>query len=136
MLAGSSLFVGIILFAIAGGAVFPNMFKLTAPLICRGTVSVESVEYSYKPGQIGWQRYVYCVDATGQKNEITYPSIFVTGLIASVVIFAVQFYRTRSTIFVNKTSLERLNDLADMQRKGQISEEEYQQRKSDIIAKL
>lgn len=84
--AGISLFVGFVIISVAVGAIFPSMHTLSAPLICSGEVKVESIRYSYKPGQVGWDNHIYCVEQ-GKKNEITLPMIGVTGLVASAIVF-------------------------------------------------
>lgn len=162
MAAGISLFVGFVIVAVAIGAIVPSMHKLTAPLICRGDVEVETIKYSYKPGQVGWQHYIYCVnEQTGEKKEITFPAIGVTGLVASAVIFAIIAYRMRSIIFFSQDSdphaadlkpkpvktngrkkkkegraLERLSELKKMRDQNLISAAEYERKKTEIMDEL
>ena len=152
---GISLFVGFIIVSIALGAIFPSIHKLTAPLICRGTVEVETVRYSYKPGQVGWQHTVYCVPEAGAKKDITFPAIGMTGLVASVIIFAYLAFRWRKELVVEQkdfgvlaadlkpkksgkkgSALERLAELKKMRDENLISEAEYDRKKQEIMNEL
>src|SRR5688572_19469804 len=98
MLAGISLFIGFVIISVAVGAIFPSMHKLTAPLICKGEVKVEVITYSYKPGQIGTDNHIYCLEEGGGQKEITFPAIGVTGLFYSAIIFVILLFRARKGV--------------------------------------
>lgn len=160
---GTSLFVGFIIVAIGIGAIFPSMHKLTAPFICNGEVQVESIRYSYKPGQVGWEHHIYCT-TDGAQKEITFPSIGMTGLVASAIIFAYLAFRWRNQMFLSDNSgspaadlkpaspspgvpkksnpkkqgspLERLSELKKMRDENLISEAEYERKKNEIMEEL
>jgi hypothetical protein len=157
---GISFFTGFIIVSIAIGAIFPSLHKLAAPLICRGEVQVESIRYSYKPGQVGWDNHIYC-STDGVKKEITLPAIGVTGLAASAILFAVLAFLWRDSLVVpvaadapstptqkkhstqgapkkNKrgTPLERLAELKQMREQNLVSESEYDRKKSEIMEEL
>ena len=55
-----SLFVGL-MFATAGVAVHPPLAFVATPFVCDGIAEVESQHYSYRPGQSGVTRTLWCV---------------------------------------------------------------------------
>lgn len=158
MLAGVSLFIGFVVIAVGLGAIFPSMHRLSVPLICRGEVKVESIRYSYKPGQVGWEHHIYCVnEQTGEEKEITFPAIGMTGLIASAILFVFFAFRVRKSLVlpgnfgelatdlkpqtVNQSSgkkkkaspLERMAELKKMRDANLILEAEYERKKAEIM---
>ncbi len=86
-----SLFVGIILCAVAAGAVFPGMNQFVAgPLVCRGTFQIHQDTYSYRPGSTDTFTTDYCVDAaTGEKQDVSTQTLVVAGLVDSAAIFVI-----------------------------------------------
>lgn len=152
MLAGVSLFIGFVIFSVAVGAIFPSIHKLTAPLICRGEVQVESIKYYPSSGGVGWKNHIYCMEQEQQK-EITFQAIGVTGLLASAIIFGLLVFRIRKSIplpdhfgelaadlkFENKnkgSALERMSELKKMRDENLISTVEYERKKADIMKEL
>ena len=158
ILAGVSLFIGFVVFAVGIGAIFPSMHKFTAPLICGGAVQVETTQYSYKPGQVGWEHHIYC-DSNGARKEITFPAIGVTGLIASLAIFIVLVIWMRRSVTLPAnfgelatdlqrdvkaassgkpagSALERLSQLKQMRDGNLITEAEYERKKAEIMKEL
>ncbi|MFT3890289.1 MAG: SHOCT domain-containing protein [Anaerolineales bacterium] len=159
ILAGVSLFLGYVVFSVGVGAIFPSLHKLSAPIICSGDVQLESVQYSYKPGQVGWERHIYCVNGSTRK-EITFPAIGVTGLFASLLMFIILAIWMRKTLTVpanfgelatdlqrekrsassitGKTgsAMERLSELKKMRDENLISDVEYQQKRTRIMDEL
>jgi len=153
-----SLFIGFIIVSVGIGALIPSMHKLTAPLICRGEVDVDTTSYSVRPGETYWEHTIYCIKDKGGVDEITFPAIGVTGLVASAIIFAFWAYRWRDTLIVkmdadyyavrekalkllnkkNKESspTERLTELKKMRDANLISEAEYDRKKSEIMEEL
>jgi hypothetical protein len=152
MLAGGSLFIGFVLISVAGGAIFPSMHKLTAPLICSGSVEIETLQYSYKPGQVGWEHHIYCASESGERKEITFPAIAVTGLIASAILFVIALIGMRNGIRLpenfgslatdlkrnkkNGSALDRLRELKKLYDENLISKAEYEQKKTEIMKEL
>jgi hypothetical protein len=157
MLAGGSLFIGFVIISTAVGAVFPSMHKLTAPLICRGNVEVESIQYSYKPGQVGWENHIYCAAESGERQEITFPAIGVTGIIASTIIFVIALVWMREGVTLPATfgslatdlkrkkkssggkdgsALERMSEVKKIYDQNLISKAEYEQKKAEIMKEL
>lgn len=159
---GGSLFIGFICVAVSIGAIVPSIHKLTAPLICRGEVQVETVRYNVRPGETVWDHSVYCV-TDGAKKEITFPAIGITGLAASAIVFAVLAWRWRGTLVVpmkdfgslatdlkaapsspgesrrkkkQGSPLERLSELKKMRDENLISEAEYDRKKNEIMEEL
>src|SRR3546814_9546873 len=51
---------GGIMVASAGGAIHPPLVTVAAPYVCDGTVEAQSRNYSYKPGQQGVARTIFC----------------------------------------------------------------------------
>lgn len=148
-LAGTSLFVGIIICSIGFGALVPAMHKLSAPLVCGGEFEIVTTRYSYKPGQVGWQHNIYCYDENG-KREVTFQSMFATGILFSVPIFAWTLYASRRGISLPKfygtaspkksksgeSALERLSELKKMRDADLISEAEYEVKKKQIMDEI
>ena len=61
--------------ATAGGAIHPPLVTVAAPYVCDGTVETRSQGYSYKPGQHGVSRTIFCVEAGGERRDITLRAI-------------------------------------------------------------
>jgi hypothetical protein len=152
ILAGISLFLGFIIISVAVGAIFPSTHKLTAPLICKGEVEVEVITYSYKPGQIGTDNHIYCIDEEG-KREITWAAIGVSGLFYSAIIFAGLLIWGRKAITLpanfgelapkksrgskkEGSAMERLAELKRMRDADLISQAEFERKKAKIMDEL
>ncbi len=87
---GCSSFVGIILVAIAAGAVFPALDRLAAaPLVCPdGRFVVHQDTYSYRPGEIDVMTTDLCVNSrTGAQADVSTLTLVVSGVVYSLVIF-------------------------------------------------
>ena len=87
----ASLFVGL-MFATAGFAVHPPLAFVATPFICDGTAEVESQSYSYRPGQSGVTRTLWCVregDAGGKpaRDDITTKAMAASFLVYSAIAF-------------------------------------------------
>ncbi len=159
ILAGTSLFIGFVIISVAVGAIFPSLHKLTAPLICSGTVEVESIQYSYKPGQVGWSNHIYCDQQSGERKEITFPAIGVTGVIASGIVFIPLALWMKNSLFLPEnfgvlandlkqknnssakkkkegSALERLSELKKMHGENLITKDEYEKKKAEIMKEL
>lgn len=152
ILAGGSLFIGFVLISVAAGAIFPSLHKLTAPLICRGEMQIETNEYSYKPGQHGTDIHMYCVDG-GSKKEITFALIGMTGLVASAIVFVFALIWMRKNLTMpenfgvlakdlnrknskDASALDRLSELKKMYEQNLISKAEYELKKAGIMKEL
>jgi hypothetical protein len=95
----SSLFAGLMISA-AGGAVYPELHRLGAPLACDGEFVIESRRYS-SPGRVGVRQNIYCRNpATGVRAEITLRAIFVSFLVFSALTFAAITLLTLAFILV------------------------------------
>jgi hypothetical protein len=89
---GVSFFCGFILIAIAAGAVLPHVFNpIAAPIVCpHGQYQVSQNTTSYRPGESDTWTTDTCVDsATGQSTDVSGPTIFWSGVIYSLIIFAI-----------------------------------------------
>lgn len=89
VLLGVSLFCGLMI-AVAGGAVYPPLVRVAAPVACDGEFTIESSRYSYQTGQSGTQHRVFCTNReSGARAEITFYALFIAFLIYSLIIFVV-----------------------------------------------
>jgi hypothetical protein len=84
---GISLFLGAMI-AVAGGALYPPLTHIAAPLICNGKLETVSSPYSYKPGQYGVTRELFCVGDDGSRQPMTARGLFVSSLVYAISLFA------------------------------------------------
>ncbi|MCI0394944.1 MAG: SHOCT domain-containing protein [Chloroflexi bacterium] len=155
-----SLFVGFILVAVAGGAIYPPLISLAAaPVLCRGEFSVESTQYTTEEGGVGIDREFFCQNEPGgPKTEVTLPAIGIAGLIYSTPIFivlliaiALGWVRAGRVVATPAAAgapspapavataddpADRLRQLNELRQGGVISQEEYEAKKAEILAKL
>lgn len=82
-----SLFLGAMI-GVAGGALYPPLNHIAAPLICSGKLETVSSSYSYKPGQQGVTRELFCIGDDGSRQPITVKGLFVSSLIYAIALFA------------------------------------------------
>lgn len=85
-----SLFIGYVFFVAAIGAFLPAIHQVSRPLLCGGEYNIETTRYSPRPGETVWSNNIYCDD-----KDITFPSVMLTGLIISLVIFVILAFRSR-----------------------------------------
>jgi hypothetical protein len=74
-----SLFIGLMI-ASAGGALYPPLLTVAAPVLCDGNMDITSRGYSYKPGQSGTSHTIRC-ERQGRVEEITLRAVGVSTLI-------------------------------------------------------
>jgi hypothetical protein len=82
----TSLFVGTMI-ASAGTALWPPITALATPLICPGEIAYDSQYWSYRPGQQGVSRSIYCVEGE-VRTDITMSAIGVSFLVYSALALA------------------------------------------------
>ena len=88
----ASLFVGL-MFATAGFAVHPPLAFIATPLVCAGEVEVESQSYSYRPGQRGVTRTLWCLSDDGgpagkpAREDITGSAMLAAFAVYSAIAF-------------------------------------------------
>ena len=88
----ASLFVGLMV-ATAGFAVHPPLAFIATPLVCSGEVEVESQSYSYRPGQSGVTRTLWCLGDDGggtgkpAREDITGPAMLAAFAVYSAITF-------------------------------------------------
>lgn len=87
VLLGISLFWGVVAAAVIG-AVAPKTVLFAAEMACAGTVTHESVGYSYKPGQQGVAQLFTCT-IDGERRNIILPTFLYAGLTFSAGVFVV-----------------------------------------------
>ena len=86
----ASLFVGLMI-ATAGVAVHPPIAFIATPLVCAGEVEVELQNYSYRPGQSGVTRTIWCLSGgeggKPAREDITFKAVGASFLIYSGIAF-------------------------------------------------
>lgn len=93
----ASLFIGVMI-ASAGTALYPPVTGIATPLLCPGTVDIQSRGASYRPGEYTVTREIYCVSEDGKtREEITLKAVFANSLIAFALLrfLAVPLLRRR-----------------------------------------
>lgn len=146
---GASLFLGIAIFTAVIGAFFPAINNISKPLLCGGEYNITTLRSSYRPGETIWSHNIYC-----DGRDITFPSVMMTGLMVSLVIFVLILIRFRSHLthpenfgeLANdlkavkkaggKTTLDRLTELKELHDKNLISQVEYERKKDEIMNEL
>jgi hypothetical protein len=149
ILFGVSLFIGYVFFMAMIGAFFPAINQVSRPLLCDGEYSMDTVRSNPRPGETVWSNQIYCDD-----KDITFPSVMLTGLIFSLVIFVILAFRSREHLLHSsdfgelssdmkqtkksggKTALERMAELKEMRDKNLISQAEYERKKDEIMKEL
>lgn len=86
-----SLFLGIVIVSIALGSIIPAINKISAPIVCSGDrVEIERAASNPRPGETFISLVISCVDQqTGTSEVKTFPMIFTSGFIYSLVIFII-----------------------------------------------
>jgi hypothetical protein len=90
ILLGICLFIGMIIISTGLGMVIAPIQGISAPLVCGGDeVERTADQYSYKPGQVGWEISWNCIDGeTGERQDRTLPVIFASGAIYGLALWA------------------------------------------------
>jgi hypothetical protein len=73
-----------------GTAMWPPVSAWAAPLLCSGTVDVQSDHYSTPSGGSGVSRHILCLSGTGKGDagdEITFAAIGIAGLVYAAIAF-------------------------------------------------
>jgi hypothetical protein len=73
-----------------GTAMWPPVSAWAAPLICSGTVDVQSDHYTTPSGGSGASRHILCVTGAGKDQsaeEITFSAVGIAGLLYAAVAF-------------------------------------------------
>ncbi len=89
---GASMFCGIILVAIAAGAVVPKVIDpIAAPLVCpHGQLQISQNTTSYKPGESDTWTTDTCVDsATGAQQDVSLQTTLAAGMEYSGILFVI-----------------------------------------------
>ncbi len=97
-----SLFCGLMV-ASAGIAIYPPLVRVAEPIV--GKIRIETVDYSYKPGQRGTSISFYLMDKNGVEEDGTIYAGFIAFLIYSAIIFLMFIsYRSISIIRLRSTN--------------------------------
>ncbi len=89
---GVSMFCGIILVAVALGAIIPKVINpIAKPLVCsNGNLQITQNTTSYRPGESDTWTTDTCVDSTtGQQQDVSLQTTLGAGFIYSLIIFAI-----------------------------------------------
>ena len=89
---GVSMFCGIILVAVALGAIIPRVINpIAKPLVCsNGNLHITQNTTSYRPGESDTWTTDTCVDSTtGQQQDVSLQTTLGAGIIYSLIIFAI-----------------------------------------------
>ena len=89
---GVSMFCGIILVAVALGAIIPRVINpIAKPLVCsNGNLQITQNTTSYRPGESDTWTTDTCVDSTtGQQQDVSLQTTLGAGIIYSFIIFAI-----------------------------------------------
>src|SRR3982074_31066 len=73
-----------------GTAMWPPVSAWAAPLVCSGTVDVQSDHYTTPSGGSGGSRHILCVSGAGKDaapDEITFSAIGIAGLVYAAIAF-------------------------------------------------
>lgn len=84
-----SLAAGFIVAGI-GTTMWPPVSAWAAPLVCSGTVDVQSDHYSTPSGGSGVSRHIYCLSGAGKdgaRDEITFSAIGIAFLVYAAIAF-------------------------------------------------
>lgn len=148
ILFGVSLFLGYAIFTALTTAIFPAINNASGEFLCDGTYEIVTTKSSPRPGETYWSHNILC-----NGNDITFPAVGLTGLVASLVFFVLLlivarnwWFREKSAPapFANaglpakgkKSALERMAELKEMRDKNLISQVEYERKKDDIMKEL
>lgn len=82
-----SLFIGVMI-ASAGVAVHPPIAFIATPLVCSGEVEVESQNYSYRPGQSGVTRTIWCTTSAAAGGKPAREDITLKAMGAAFIVYS------------------------------------------------
>jgi hypothetical protein len=158
-------FMGVTAISIGFGALFPSLNLAAKPFVCpSGRMDLSKEVYNPYPGSMITTLTWYCVDeATGTKTELgVFPMSLYAGTIYGWLLFGlvvigmmIQARRhprvgemtgrnTTPTVFestsynprISETALARMKELKDLRAADLISEEEYQNKRAEILKSL
>lgn len=146
----TSLFFGYAIFTAIAVNLFPSVTGITKPFLCaNGEQTVDVTRTQVRPGETYFNVNVYC-----NGENITFPAVMLTGLLASLVFFVVLLALARNWLFrekafpapfaeagkassaKGKTPLERMAELKELRDKNLISQVEYERKKDEIMKEL
>src|SRR3546814_16089740 len=102
--------------ATAGGAIHPPLVMVAVPYVCDGTVEAQSRHYSYRPGQRGIARNIYCIGTDGERRDVTLRAVGAATIYYTLICFAaalvllvlVRLMRPRRTVGADAPRLAEL----------------------------
>jgi hypothetical protein len=77
-----------VMVASVGGALHPPVITVAAPYVCDGAVETQSRNYSYKPGQQGVARNVFCIETGGNRRDITLRTVGAASVYYTLILLA------------------------------------------------
>ena len=156
-----SIFMGVTAISIGFGAMFPPMNLVAGPFVCpNGQMTYEESTSNPLPGTTYTQIYWYCVDArSGTNSELDiFPMSLYSGVLYGLLLFAVVLLiwyisSRRKTAQpaadaqpargpdeqqdgTTHANLERMKELKELHENRMISDEEYAQKREEILKEL
>ena len=89
---GVSLFCGLIMIAVALGAIIPKVIEpIAGPVVCaNGKLEITQNTTSYRAGESDTWTTDTCVDSvTGEKRDVSIQTTLAAGMIYSLIIFVI-----------------------------------------------
>lgn len=86
-------FLGVVVFTIGLGAIFPKLLLIGAPLSCAGHVELLSQNYFVPPAQHSTIRNFYCLLESGERKTVTGLTIACAGLVYSALLMTLLMWR-------------------------------------------
>jgi hypothetical protein len=158
---GISFFCGYVIIAVGIGSVYPPLYKVSTPIVCRSNQQLEVVQkrYSWRPGEAMWTATIYCVGPeTNQKENCTGLAKLVAGAIYGLGIFVLclpLIWRAATRPIAERAASapaterataqgsapartidEKLVGLKRLLDSNLITAEEYEQKKAEILKEI
>lgn len=155
---GVSFFCGYVIISIGLGAVWPSLYKVASPLVCRGGQRLEVAQhhYSWRPGTAMWTATIYVVDeSTGKKKDRTDVVKLAAGAAYGLGIFVLLLPKlcrrtmpsasaqahgigptAKAASVSDRSAHEKLAELKKLRESDLITPEEYEQKKAEILKKM
>ncbi|MGB8213961.1 MAG: SHOCT domain-containing protein [Anaerolineales bacterium] len=163
---GISLFCGIVIISIGFGSVITQLNQVAGPVVCgQQQLAVVQHTSSYEPGEESWSMTAYCIDPqTGDKQDVTTAVQLVAGTIYGLILFAIIIiavvwlpilgrgrsapkagaavsvspaYQAAVTIRNSSEDVdEKLKKLKQLHDQALITDQEYEQKKAEILENI
>ena len=81
------LFLGFMCVVIGGFLVHP-LYNVAAPVVCKGEMQIEPVQYTPEEGGVGYSNQITCVEG-GKRTDVSNYATVIAGLIYSAIFVAI-----------------------------------------------